>query len=100
MIQLWNYDDNCDIMICIVAMTGHSNTKYNIKYIILLAVAVWETLYRFAKVNHDLTTQISIIITDLLTLNFAYNVQEYFKDDRPKLTCQSQNALCGIHSDI
>ncbi len=59
-----------------------------------------DTLCRFTKVNHDFTTELSIIITGLLTPNCECNVQEYFKDDGTKSTCQSQNALCGIHSDI
>ncbi len=57
-------------------------------------------LCRFAKVNHDLTTQLSIIITGLLTPNFECNAEEYFQDGGPKSTCQSQNALCGTPSDI
>ncbi len=59
-----------------------------------------DTLCRFATVNCDLTTQLSIIITSLLTPNFACNVKEYFKNGGPKSTYQSQNALCGTPSDI
>ncbi len=33
-----------------------------------------DTFCRFAKVNHDLNTQLSIIITGLITTNFACNV--------------------------
>ncbi len=58
------------------------------------------TFCRFAKVNHDLRTQLSIIITGLLILNVACNVLEYFKYGRPKSTCQSQNSLYSIHIDI
>ncbi len=65
--------------------TGHSNTKYNIN-----SNFVWLWL----------TTQLLTIITSLLTPNFTCNVLEYFKDGRPKSTCQSQNALCDIRSDI
>ncbi len=38
---------------------------------------------RFVKVNHDLTTQLAIIITGLPTSKTAYKVQQYFKDGRP-----------------
>ncbi len=82
------------------ARTGCSNTKYNKKYSVCGFGSLRDTLCRFAKVNHDLTTQLSIIITGLLTPNFACNVYEYFKDGWPKSTCQSQNALYGTHSDI
>ncbi len=57
----------------------------------------------FGTCSIPLNTQLSIIITDLLTTNSACNVEEYFKDctdGAPKSTCQSQNALCGTHSDI
>ncbi len=50
--------------------------------------------------NHDLTQHLSIIITGLVTPNFACNVQEYFKDGKPKSNCQFQNVLCDTHSDI
>ncbi len=82
------------------AGTGHLNANYNTKYNYIGRSCLGDTLCRFAQVNHDLTTQLSTIITGLLTSNFACYVKEYFKDGRPKLTCQSQNALCGIHSDI
>ncbi len=59
-----------------------------------------DMLCRIVKVNHDLTTQLSIIFISLLTPNFACNAHEYFKDSRRKSTCQSQNALFGTHSDI
>ncbi len=47
--------------------TGHSNTKYNIKYNCFGIGSFRDLLCRFAKVNHDLTTQLSIIITGLQT---------------------------------
>ncbi len=53
---------------------GHSNTKYNMKYNLFGRGSLRDTLRRFAKVNNDLTTQLSIIITGLLTPNFAFNV--------------------------
>ncbi len=49
---------------------------------------------------HGIATQLSIIITGLLTPNGACNIQERFKDGRPMSTCQSQNALCGTQVDI
>ncbi len=73
--------------------TGHSNTKHNTKYNIFGLGTLRDTLCRFVKVNHVLATQLSIIITCLLTPNCACNVEEYFKDGGPKSTCQSQNAL-------
>ncbi len=63
--------------------TGHSNTKYNTKYKCFDLGSLRDTLCSFAKVKRDLTTQLSLIITGLLTPNFACNVEEYFKDDRP-----------------
>ncbi len=51
--------------------TGHPNTKYNIKYNCFGLVSLTDPLCRFVKVNHDLTTQLSISITDLLTTDFA-----------------------------
>ncbi len=61
-----------DILCCYnVQICMPQNTIWNT---ILLALTVWETLCRFAKVNLDLTTQLSIIITGLLTPNFACNV--------------------------
>ncbi len=56
------------------ARTGHSDTKYNTKYNIFGLGSLRDTLYRFAKVNHDLTTQLSIMFAGLLTPNFACNV--------------------------
>ncbi len=50
------------------AGTGHSNTKYNTKYNLFGFSTLRDTLCRFAKVNYDLTTQLSIIITGLLIL--------------------------------
>ncbi len=46
------------------------------------------------------STQLSIIIICLLTLNFACNVEEYIKDGGLNSTCQSHNALCATRSDI
>ncbi len=43
--------------------TGHSNTKYNTKYNLFGLGSLRDTLGRFTKVNHDLTTQLPIIIT-------------------------------------
>ncbi len=54
--------------------TGHSNTKYNTKYNFFGLGSLRDTLCKFAKVNNDLTTQLSIIITGLLTQNVACNV--------------------------
>ncbi len=55
----------------VYARTGHYlNTKYNVFGLGSLR----DTLCRFAKVNNDLTTQLSIIITGLLTPNFVCNV--------------------------
>ncbi len=51
------------------ARTGHSNTKYNTKNNYLYA---WHC--RFTKVNYDLITQLSIIITGFLTPNCACNI--------------------------
>ncbi len=82
------------------ARTGHSNTKYNAKYNYFGLGSLRHTFCRFAKVNHDLTTQLSTIVTGLLTPNFTCNVKEYFKDGGPKSTCQSQNALCGTDNGI
>ncbi len=59
--------------------TGHSNTKYNMKYNLFGLGSLRDTLCRFAKVNNDLTTQLSIIITGLLTPNFAFNVYRIFQ---------------------
>ncbi len=68
--------------------TSHSNTKhYEIQF---FWPKQFERHCRFTIVNHDLTTQLSIIITGLLT---PCSVQDYFKDGGPKLACQSQNAL-------
>ncbi len=53
---------------------GHSNTKYNMKYHIFGLGSLRDTICRFANVNHDLTTQLSIIITGLLTPNFACSI--------------------------
>ncbi len=47
------------------------NTIRNTMFVVL---AVCETHYRFGQVNHNLTTQLSIIVTVLLTPNFACNV--------------------------
>ncbi len=55
----------------IYAKTGHSNTKYNMNYICVGIDSLRDKLCRFAKVNHDLTTQLSIIITGLLTPNYT-----------------------------
>ncbi len=66
------------------------------KYIFVGLGSLKDTHCRFLKVNHDLTIHLSIIIAGLLTANFACNVQKYFKDGSPKLSCQSQNALCGM----
>ncbi len=86
------------------AGTGHSNTKDFMKYILFGFGSLRDTLCRFAKdkpkINHHLTIQLSIIITGLLIPNFACNVLECFHDDGPTSTCQTQNALCGTHSDI
>ncbi len=73
------------------------NTVWNT---IVLTLAVWETLCRYAKVNYDLTTQLSIIITGLLTPNIVCNVEEYFKDGSPESTIQSRNEQCGTNSDV
>ncbi len=67
------------------AGTSYSNTKYNMKYN-FMALAVWDTIYRFAKVNHDLTTQQSIIITGLLIqiLHAIYrNISNMTDESRP-----------------
>ncbi len=53
------------------AGTGHSNTKYNMKYNLFALGSLRDTLCRFAKVNHELSTQLSIIITSMLTPNCA-----------------------------
>ncbi len=47
------------------ARTGNLNTKYNTKYNLFGRGSLRDTLCRFAKVNRNLTTQLSIIITDL-----------------------------------
>ncbi len=83
----------------IYARTDHSNTKYNTTYNCFGSGSCRDIFCKFVKLNHGLTTQLTIIITGLLSPNFACNVQEYLKDGRPKLTCASQNALCGTHSD-
>ncbi len=54
--------------------TGHSNTKYNMKYNCFGLGSLRDTFYRFAKVSHGLTTQLSIVITGLLTSNFTSNI--------------------------
>ncbi len=59
--------------------TGHSNTKYNSIHICFAPGSLWDTLCRFAKINYDLTTQLSIIITGLLNQNFACNVSNISK---------------------
>ncbi len=82
------------------AGTGHSNTEYNTKYNYFSLGSLKDTLGRFALANYDLTTQLSRIITGLLTPHFVCNVYEYCKDGRLKSTCQSQNALCDTDSDI
>ncbi len=64
----------------IYTRTGHSDTKYNTKYNYFGRGMLRDTLWRFAKVNHALTTQLSIIIT-----GFTCNVYEYFKDDTNSL---------------
>ncbi len=79
------------------ARTGHSKTKYTMNNFCGFG-NLRDTFCRFANVNNDLNIKLSIIITGLLTPNFACNVKEYFKDGGPKSTCQSQNALRGIHS--
>ncbi len=58
-----------------------------------------DTLCRFTEIKHDFKTQLLLIISELSTPNFACNVSEYFKDGRPKSTCQSQNALPATDSD-
>ncbi len=64
-------------------LNGHSNTIHNTKYKIIGLEGLRVTLYRCTEVNNDLNTQLSIIIPDVLTPNFACNVLEYFKDGRP-----------------
>ncbi len=73
--------------------TSRSNTIYNIKYKIVDREDLRDTLCRYTEVNHDLNTQLLIIISDLPNPNFASNMLEYFKDGGAKSTCQSQNAL-------
>ncbi len=71
-------------------LNGRSNTIYKI----VGFEGLRNTLYRYTKVNNDLNTQLSLIISDVLTLNCACNVLEYFKDGGPMPTGQSQNAVC------
>ncbi len=68
-------------------LTGHSDTKYSMKYNLFWP---WQfernvTFCTFAKVNHALTIQLSIIITGLLAPNFTFNVSAYFKDSDPSI---------------
>ncbi len=72
---------------------------YNTKYKIVGLESLRDTLYRCTEVNNDLNTQLSIIISDVLNLNFACNVLEYFKDGGPMPTGQSQNAQPATDSD-
>ncbi len=69
-------------------LNGRSNTIYNTKYKIVGLEDLRDTLYRCTEVNNDLNTQLSIIVSDVLTPNFACNVLEYFKDGGPMLTGQ------------
>ncbi len=54
--------------------TGHPNTKFNTKYNCFGIGSLRDTFGRFAKVDNDLTTQLSIIITGLLIPNVVFNV--------------------------
>ncbi len=81
-------------------LNGRSNTIYNTKYKIVGLEGLRDTPYRCTEVNNDLNTQLSIIISDVLTPNFACNVLEYFKDGGPVPTGQSQNAQPATDSDI
>ncbi len=76
------------------------NTIYNTKYKIVGLEGLRDTLCRCAEVNKDLNTQLSIIISDVLTPNFTCNVLEYFKHNGPMSTGHSQNALPATDSDI
>ncbi len=83
-----------------VNLNSHSNTIYTTKYKIVGLEGLKDTLYRCTEVNNDLNTQLSIIICDVLTSNFACNVLKYFKDGGPMPTGQSQNAQPATDSDI
>ncbi len=58
---------------------SHSNTIYNTKYKIVDLEVLRDTLSRCTEVNIDLNTQLSMIISDVLTTNFACNLLKYFK---------------------
>ncbi len=78
-------------------VTGHSNIKYKTKYNFFQLWQFERYTLQICKSKPQIN-QLSIIITGLLIPNFASNVQEYFKDGRPKSTWQSQNP--STHSDI
>ncbi len=56
------------------AGTGHLNTKNNMKYNYFCLGSLRNTFSRCTKANHDLTTQLSIIIIGLMSPNCACNV--------------------------
>ncbi len=69
-----------------VKLNDRSNTIYNTKYKIVGLEGLRDTLYRCTEVNNDLYTQLSIIISNVLTPDFVCNVLEYFKDGGPMPT--------------
>ncbi len=83
------------------AKTGHSNTKYNMKYNYFGFGSLRDKYSRFSKVNHDLTTQLSIIITGLLTQTFVcMECLGIFQRWWTKANLSIQNLLDGTHCDI
>ncbi len=81
---------------CSQICKSHQPFKYKIVGLKVLR----DTLCRCTEVNNDLNTQLSIIISNVLTPNVACNVLDYFQDGRPMSTGQSQNALPATDSDI
>ncbi len=70
------------------ARTSDSNTKYNTKYNCFSLGSLIDILYRFANVNHQvLNTQLSIIITGLLTqiLHAIYRNISKMADQSPRM---------------
>ncbi len=59
-----------NVQIC-MPINCHSNTKCNTTYNLFALCSLKDILCKFAKVNHDLTTQLSIIITGLLTTHIS-----------------------------